>query len=117
MKVITGKRGSGKTDKLINRSILTGFPIVCINQGIKRYILDAAYLMGCEIKEPVTYNEFICSYNVVGRSFKSVIIDDSHEFIEFMINQEYPGLTVDTISVATGDKEETASPKGRKLSY
>ncbi len=58
MKVIIGKRRSGKTTKLIRRCAEEGGTIVCLNQNDATRIADMARGMELQIPLPITYNEF-----------------------------------------------------------
>ncbi len=52
--LITRGRGQGKTHDLIITSAITGYPIVCMNEGRAISTKQTAEMMGYKIPEPIS---------------------------------------------------------------
>lgn len=68
-------RGSGKTNCLIIRSSITGFPMVVRDRDMKRYAMERAEKMNTIIPEPITFHEYKEELHV-GRNINGLLFDD-----------------------------------------
>ena len=84
MKIITGKRGCGKTTNLIHMSAETGAHIVCHSQkNAKSIYYVATQELGLKIPVPITYYEFIHGRNTY-RTSQNVLIDNVEMFVQYI---------------------------------
>lgn len=96
MYILNLKRGGGKTVHCIQRSHMTGFPIICMNETHKYFVVQKAKDLGLDIPKPLTVEE-VKTCTLEGRkSFGKVIIDEMPNVIEGLL-----GIPVDTATVTT----------------
>lgn len=89
IKIIRGKRGSGKTKKLIELSAKNGGHIVCQNKQHSEYILNFAKELNLEIPKPYTYSE-ILDDKILYTLRKEIYIDDVDYFLNFLFKFRAP---------------------------
>lgn len=99
MKFVTGKRGSGKTRKLIELSVETGYPIVTSSEVSAKYIKELAQQMGVEV--PYVYTERQAREGrIMGFDRRAVLIDNAESLIEDALNS-YLSVPVKAVSITT----------------
>jgi hypothetical protein len=87
MRLISKKRGSGKTTMLIATSAATGYPIVVTSRIQVPYIMAMAEEKGYEIPEPLVARDLHDR-----RAFaENVLIDEGYQLIETAIKNELGG--------------------------
>lgn len=85
MKLIVGKRQTGKTIEAIMTSHATGATILCVDETRKTFVIQEAKRLHRSIPQPLTINE-IRRY---GRSIKSgLIIDDLEAMLEGILERD-----------------------------
>ena len=83
MIVILKERQKGKTTELIKRADkFNGYIITRDRQNIMR-IIKMADEMGCDIRYPLTYKEFI-NHEYYGRNIKCFHFDDADDFLQHL---------------------------------
>lgn len=70
--LISRGRGKGKTHDLIITSAITGYPIVCMNEGHANYTKQMAETMGYKIPDPISAERL----KGWGAMYKNVLVDD-----------------------------------------
>lgn len=83
MEPIIGKRGSGKTTKLIIESAETGEYIVVANGREAQEVSRMAKEMNFKIPFPLTYRELICK-NYYRGGVKGLLLDNVERFLEYV---------------------------------
>lgn len=83
MQIILGRRGSGKTTKLIKLSAETQSYIVCRSQDEAARISSIATEMKLNIPFPLTYSEFI-QKQFYARGIKGFLIDNAEALLQSM---------------------------------
>lgn len=81
MEKIILPRGGGKTDRLIQMSGETGAYIVCVSRYEADKILARSKEIGCAIKYPMTYAEFLDARADV-RVIPGYLIDNIERFVQ-----------------------------------
>ena len=101
-----GGRGSGKTRRCIEISVITRIPILCQRPGaIKAYAKE----YGLDIPDPISYSEYLSGKGIDLGSDRKVIIDELGLFLKSLgLSPEY--VTFDeTGNYITRDEEKGAS--------
>ena len=103
MKIISGKRSSGKSIRLIKEAASNFSYIVCANRKRVRYISEWAKAFGYDMPFPITYDEFLLA-KFTGTRIKSFVIDDVDDLLRYIAR----GVPVKafTYSVDEEDSEE-----------
>ena len=83
VKVITGRRQSGKTTKLINISRDTGYPIVTLNKGRAANVRSIARRMGVYIPTPMSLGEYRRNHRYPS---EPVLVDDVESILSFELD-------------------------------
>lgn len=97
---IIGERRSGKTTELIERSIVTGAPILAPSRCACQYILTAAKELGYEnLPKPITITN-ITKYNNNMRSIKDILehgilIDE----LDITLQNLFGGIEVKAVTI------------------
>lgn len=73
--IINLPRSSGKTNYLIIRSSITGFPMVVRDRDLKKEVLERAKEIHADIPEPITFREFKEDLHL-GKNIKGLLFDD-----------------------------------------
>lgn len=92
MRIITGKRQTGKTTQLIHESATTGFYIVCRSMAECKRIADHAKDLGLKIPYPISYNEAINN-----KLINNVLIDNIIHFAEYACTAKVHSVTIDGV--------------------
>lgn len=100
MKLISGKRASGKTSELIITSKMTGFPIVTSTISSVENIKNMAKDMNCEIPEPITISQFN------NREFKHLINRVLIDNLEFILEEALTSYIGAEVVTAVLNEEE-----------
>lgn len=101
MDIIIGKRGSGKTTKLIKRSADENMYIITTTKQRALYIMDMAIRMGVLIPFPVTLDEYL-KFKLMGHPFKDkgLLIDDADD----LLKQLFIGFQIKEITITDHDE-------------
>ena len=95
MKIITGKRRTGKTTKLIQENAACGGYIVCRSKGEARRIATQAKAMGLIIPLPLTYEELL-SKQYYGKGVARFWIDNANDLLRHICSPvPLAGITID----------------------
>lgn len=94
MQIISGKRGSGKTAKLIEISSDKWFYIVCLSTDESHRILRKADEMGKRIPHPLTFQNFL-NRNYSGFGIKGFLFDNIDIMIQGISD---PGIYAMTLT-------------------
>lgn len=89
MKIIHGKKGTGKTTELIKKSSKENKYIVCANKEDARRIAKMAIEMELNIPYPIVASEL----PVQGYNIKSVLVDDIEAVLQSMIGRPVDYIT------------------------
>lgn len=92
MKLITGKKGSGKTTELITESAATGRTIVTQSDRSAKALFEAARAEGIRIPYPMTYDNFIAQ-NYDWR-LPGLLIDDLDDLLKRLSRVPVYAVTV-----------------------
>lgn len=87
MKFIIKDRGMGKTTQLIYTSEVTGYPIATMSSASIAYIKTMAEEMGCDIPDPITYNDLVNRKGMGNRQYDNILVDDANLIIEKALNE------------------------------
>ena len=99
MKIIDMERGTGKSTEIVNMSGAKNVPILCPNKREKGRIKELAKRHKVAIPEPITWEEYISSFNINKPS--TVLIDEVFMFIDNILgkyNDKFQGITAVTYS-------------------
>ena len=96
MKIITGKRGTGKTTQLIVASALNNIPIVTYSETHADYIKDLAHRMKIQIPDPISINK-------MPRCYEEVLVDDA-EFILQKIFSDHFNANISAITLSLDEE-------------
>lgn len=91
MKIIAGKRQSGKTTQLIYESAQSNIPIVCADFDAVKHISSQAKILGLEIPKPMCFSELKenCTES-------KILIDDLFLFAQFLSEKTIEVATIET---------------------
>ena len=97
MNVVIGKRCSGKTTRLIERSAKEGIYILVATKNMARCIADQAKKMGLEIPFPVTLDEYLRGNKFQGSSIRrdGLLIDD----LDMVLHQLFGGIPIREVTL------------------
>lgn len=97
MDIIIGKRGYGKTTKLIRRSSEENIYILTKDGLIAKRIAKMAKEMGLDIPYPVTVNEYFLGDRFKGSSIRrdGLLIDDADEVLKCI----FDGIPIKEITI------------------
>lgn len=97
MNIVIGKRCSGKTTRLIERSAKEGIYILVANKAMARCIADQAKEMGLDIPFPVTLDEYLRGNKFQGSSIRwdGLLIDD----LDMVLNRMFRGIPIREITL------------------
>ena len=87
MKTIVGKRGTGKTTRLIEEAAAAGLTIVCSNFQMCMFIEQLARKKGLLLNRPITYDTLLRG-ELKGFDRTKVAIDDADQLFRRMIQRE-----------------------------
>lgn len=79
------RRGAGKTTRMIAASEFNRAPIICLDEGRKRHILDAARRYDYRIPSPITVNELLSGKFYGNFTYKDFLVDESQDVLVAMI--------------------------------
>ena len=99
MKVIYGKRQSGKTTKLIKLSAKKWYYIVCSTKQECTRIALSARQLGLDIPFPITFHEFINGQFNYGGGIKGFLIDRADYLLQTLARE----VPIEAISIDKGD--------------
>ena len=93
MKIITGKKGSGKTTELIKESAESKYPIVVANYSHELHILELAKTLKFDIPQPILANNLP---SALGREYEGFLIDEIGTVLPILLNTsaQLKGLTI-----------------------
>lgn len=94
MKIIAGKRQSGKTTQLIYESAQSNIPIVCADFGVVKHIYSQAKILGLEIPKPMCFSEL--KENCTERK---ILVDDLFLFAQFLSKKTIQVATIETPAI------------------
>lgn len=104
MKLIIKDRGMGKTTQLIYTSETTGYPIATMSTASIAHIKEMAIEMGCDIPEPITYNDLINRVHRGNKLYDNILIDDADFIIQkalsAYLNSDVKGVTLTNMKYA-----------------
>ncbi|WP_310877054.1 hypothetical protein [Priestia megaterium] len=81
--IIGGRRGCGKTKRLIEISSENNTYIVCADQNRLKHIVNMAKKMGLDIPFPITVSEL----PLRGSFIKEVLVDDAEDVLAAFIGR------------------------------
>jgi hypothetical protein len=81
MNIIIGKPRTGKTEKLITTSEVTGIPIICPDLSQCRVIYHKAIERGLIIPEPLTLHDFQIG-KLKGTGIREILIDNADMILQ-----------------------------------
>lgn len=96
-----GKRRSGKTRKLIIEAFKNGSHIVCSTMNEAEQIKRDARELGYDIKDPITFNDFIAR-KFFGKGIRSLCIDNVDTLLRYMCQ----GLKLQAFSLQIDEKTD-----------
>lgn len=103
MKVIVGKRGSGKTEAAIRLAGEHSAYMVVANPMRRVYVDQRAKEMGVDIPPPVTYEEFLYG-QWSGSPIRAFVVDDIDDLVQ-SIAKTVPVLAI-TVTYPDAEEEE-----------
>lgn len=93
MRIIVGRRGSGKTWSLIRESARTGYYIVVHSREAAREVALTAEIHGFSIPFPLTYDDVLSREH---GGVKGILVDN----VEYLINVIARGVDVGAITLS-----------------
>lgn len=94
--LISRERGKGKTHDLIITSAMTGYPIVCINEGRAIFTKQTAEVMGYKIPDPISAERLKQCKGM----YKDVLVDDLEYWLSDALDA-YFGTHVVSATIST----------------
>lgn len=80
------RRGSGKTTRMIAASEFNRAPIICLDEGRKRSILDMARRYDYRIPSPITVSELLSGKLYGGTVYKDFLVDESQDVLSAIVS-------------------------------
>lgn len=110
MRFIQGKKGMGKTTRLLYASEFRNIPIICVDAQHKKELLHKAVELQLIIPEPITLNEIINKSKVI-EHIDGVLIDNLSPIIRALfsnlgVKAPIKGVTLDLIEIEEQVDEE-----------
>lgn len=89
MRNIILRRGAGKTTRLLAISEFKNAPIICVNEGHRRHILDMARRHGYCIPTPFIANDLLNGSLYGNNTYMEYLVDESQDVLDALVS----GLT------------------------
>ena len=115
MKVLYGKRGSGKTTELVKTSAETGYYLIVKDRKMAAFCLDIARKLDLHIPYPLTYKEFL-DHEYFGQRIKGFLMDDADLFIQHLTEVRVYGVTVSEEDYFHGENEAKGAGEPKRQS-
>lgn len=92
--MIIKKRATGKTTELIKIASQNNSTIVCVNNTRVNNVLEQSNKMGIEIKQPITWYDFIAKSNWGADRVDNFLVDDLDACVQSMTDVPIRAVTM-----------------------
>lgn len=108
MKIIHGKRQSGKTTELIKQCAKDKYSLIVVpNAGMRDFVFLQSKEMGCNIPQPITFNDFIH-----GRFYAPAVKKFYFDELAMCLKRFTKGVPIEAVNLISDEYCEQVLLKG-----